>query len=290
MLRVNRLVFILVLAALLAACAGPAAAPSATLGPATPTAVPPTSTPVPPDSRAGSGRCSAGTRNCGRAAAAAPSTAPGCAALWLAWAPYRGRAGLRDRGPGGERPDPRDCLVPGAEPGWPSPSKPARTRWTSWPTQLPRLRRPGDVRCATQQPDACGGAISAWCVYSDRTWLTLFLTDCLGFWPEHLASQGFRGDRRLYHEDNWGDIMCESTYKSDMQRVPKTWSRQLDFAEALTAPKGELAGLIDMESGGRDRPLFWGQMTALLAGGARLNTNMFLITSGCATNPVDGAD
>ena len=48
MLRVNRLVFILVLATLLAACAGPAAAPTATLGPVTPTAVPPTSTPVPP--------------------------------------------------------------------------------------------------------------------------------------------------------------------------------------------------------------------------------------------------
>ncbi|MBK9232743.1 MAG: hypothetical protein IPO15_18355 [Anaerolineae bacterium] len=48
MLRFNRSFVILVLAALLAACAGPAAVPTATPVPPTATPVPPTATPVPP--------------------------------------------------------------------------------------------------------------------------------------------------------------------------------------------------------------------------------------------------
>ncbi|MGB4975265.1 MAG: hypothetical protein WBR35_00830, partial [Anaerolineae bacterium] len=48
MLRFNRSLVILVLAALLAACAGPAAVPTATPVPPTATPVPPTATPIPP--------------------------------------------------------------------------------------------------------------------------------------------------------------------------------------------------------------------------------------------------
>lgn len=49
MLRLNRGLSILALAALLAGCAGPAAAPSATALPPTPTTMPPTATPAPTD-------------------------------------------------------------------------------------------------------------------------------------------------------------------------------------------------------------------------------------------------
>ena len=71
------------------------------------------------------------------------------------------------------------------------------------------------------------------------------------------------------HEDNWGTLF-ESTYKSEISR-PQDMVRQLDFAEALTAPKGEMAGLIDMEHVAVTGQSFGGAI-ALEMGGARLKS------------------
>ena len=103
---------------------------------------------------------------------------------------------------------------------------------------------------------------------------------------EHLASYGFvviAGD----HEDNWGGLLGESESDNYVLR-PQEISHQIDFAMTLGADDGALAGLIDAERVGVTGHSF-GAETALLAGGARLNTNL-LLNEWCAMYPGDPAD
>jgi CubicO group peptidase (beta-lactamase class C family)/predicted dienelactone hydrolase len=87
------------------------------------------------------------------------------------------------------------------------------------------------------------------------------------FLLEHLASHGFVVMAAV-HEDNWGTGM-QTTYKSEISR-PQDMVRQLDLAEELTMPGGELAGLIDMEHVAVSGHSFGGTI-ALEMGGARIN-------------------
>jgi CubicO group peptidase (beta-lactamase class C family)/predicted dienelactone hydrolase len=128
------------------------------------------------------------------------------------------------------------------------------------------------------QPDASGGPYPL-VVYSHG--LTLF-RQISSYLAEHLASWGFvviAGD----HEDNWSGLAAGVPHNFVVR--PKEITRQIDFAETLGASGGELANLIDMEHVGVTGHSF-GAETALLMGGAQLNTNMFL-NEWCATNPVD---
>jgi CubicO group peptidase (beta-lactamase class C family)/predicted dienelactone hydrolase len=128
------------------------------------------------------------------------------------------------------------------------------------------------------QPDASGGPYPL-VVYSHG--LTLF-RQISSYLAEHLASWGFvviAGD----HEDNWSGLAAGVPHNFVVR--PKEITRQIDFAETLGASDGELANLIDMEHVGVTGHSF-GAETALLMGGAQLNTNMFL-NEWCATSPVD---
>lgn len=73
---------------------------------------------------------------------------------------------------------------------------------------------------------------------------------------EHLASHGFVV-MAAGHEDNWGILLEDQLYKSEISRS-KDIARELDFAGELTAANGALAGLIDTEqvavSGWREYP------------------------------------
>ena len=114
-------------------------------------------------------------------------------------------------------------------------------------------------------------------VFSPGAWsfreLAVYLT-------EHLASHGFvviASD----HQDNWGTLW-QSTYASEISRSQDV-KRELDFAEALTASGGKLAGLIDMEHVAVTGNSF-GAEISLELGGGRLNlAKMF--ADWCVANP-----
>ncbi|MEZ4867048.1 MAG: hypothetical protein R3C14_37340 [Caldilineaceae bacterium] len=113
--------------------------------------------------------------------------------------------------------------------------------------------------------------------------LTLF-RQISSYLTEHLASWGFvviAGD----HQDNWGTLNGES-YRQDFVIRPQEVSREIDFAATLTAADGALAGLIDLDHVAVTGHSF-GAETALLIGGARLNTNLFL-NEWCTKKPADG--
>ena len=103
---------------------------------------------------------------------------------------------------------------------------------------------------------------------------------------EQLASWGFvviAGD----HEDNWGTVFGPSQADTYVSR-PQDIRRQIDFAETLSAADGAFPGLIDHENVGVVGHSF-GVDTALLMGGARLNTDLFF-NEWCAMNPGDPTD
>lgn len=100
------------------------------------------------------------------------------------------------------------------------------------------------------------------------------------FFTEHLASHGFVVMAAV-HEDNWGTLF-KSTYKSEISR-PRDMVRLLDFAEALNASNGGLAGLTNMEHVAVTGQSFGGQI-ALELGGSRLNLTEWQ-TSFCKAYP-----
>lgn len=130
------------------------------------------------------------------------------------------------------------------------------------------------------KPDAKGGPHPL-VIYSHG--LTLF-RQVSSYLTEHLASWGFvviAGD----HQDNWGTLTGES-HRENFVRRPQEVTQEIDFAATLTAADGALAGLIDLARVGVTGHSF-GAETALLMGGARLNTNLFL-NDWCTKKPVDG--
>ena len=95
---------------------------------------------------------------------------------------------------------------------------------------------------------------------------------------EQLASYGFTVIAPD-HVDNWGTIF-QSTHAAEILR-PIELKRTLDYAETLTANGGVLAGMIDMEHIAAAGWSFGGEEAMILAG-ARLNLNEFL--AGCEQN------
>jgi predicted dienelactone hydrolase len=112
-------------------------------------------------------------------------------------------------------------------------------------------------------PDLAGGPYPL-LVHSHAGWT--FRQD-MAYLMEHLASQGFVV-MAAGHEDNWGMLM-ENLYRSEISR-PREVSNEIDFAEALTADGGKLAGLIDTEHVAVSGWSLGGQV-ALEKAGARLN-------------------
>lgn len=112
-------------------------------------------------------------------------------------------------------------------------------------------------------PDLSGGAYPL-LVHSHGGWG--FRQD-LVYLMEHLASRGFVV-MAAGHEDNWG-MLGENFYRSEISR-PRDISREIDFAEELTAAGGALAGLIDTQQVAVSGWSLGGQV-ALEKVGARLN-------------------
>ena len=142
------------------------------------------------------------------------------------------------------------------------------------------MRLPGALRDA--QPDTTGGSYPL-VVYSHGYWL---FRQASAFLMEQLASYGFvviAGD----HMDNWGSIFAASQVEDYVIR-PQEVADKIDFAETLSDADGEFPGLIDLEHVGVTGHSF-GADTALLAGGSRLNTDVFL-NEWCAMHPGDPVD
>ena len=101
-------------------------------------------------------------------------------------------------------------------------------------------------------------------VYSHGGWM--FRQDAV-YLLEQLASHGFVVMAAV-HEDNWSTIL-ENFYRSEISR-PQDISREIDFAQELTAAGGALAGLVDTEHVAVSGWSLGGQV-AMEKGGARLN-------------------
>ena len=91
-------------------------------------------------------------------------------------------------------------------------------------------------------PDASGAPYPL-VVYSHAHWS---MGQEIPYFTEHLASQGFVVIP-VDHEDNWSTDLGPLAYET-MIRRPQEVTRQIDFAESLAAPDGDLAGMIDTDS------------------------------------------
>ncbi|MBM4028468.1 MAG: hypothetical protein FJ280_24190, partial [Planctomycetes bacterium] len=116
-------------------------------------------------------------------------------------------------------------------------------------------------------------------LYSHGSWC---FREIASLFLEHLASHGFVVMAPL-HEDNWGN-MYQPTWRSEISR-PRDMVRTLDFAEALTASGGAMAGLIDTAHVAVKGHSFGGRI-ALEMGGARLNVKEWL-ENYCVAYPKD---
>ena len=99
---------------------------------------------------------------------------------------------------------------------------------------------------------------------------------------EQLASQGFTVIAPD-HLDNWGTLF-QPTHIAEIYR-PIELRRTLDYAEALTANGGALAGLIDMERVASTGYSFGGEEALILAG-ARFNLDEFFAYCTAEENPI----
>lgn len=105
----------------------------------------------------------------------------------------------------------------------------------------------------------------------------------LPYLAEHLASHGFV-IMATDHEDNWGTTWNPKPWQSEFRRSDEI-RRQIDFAETLSAANGDLAGLIDTEHVAVTGWSYGGE-TALLQAGARLDPAQF--RAWCEANQENG--
>ncbi|MFN8465637.1 MAG: serine hydrolase [Caldilineaceae bacterium] len=112
-------------------------------------------------------------------------------------------------------------------------------------------------------PSDASGAPYPLVVYSHGHWS---YGQELPYLTEHLASRGFVVIS-VDHEDNWSTAFGPLAYQA-MVRRPQEVTREIDFAEALTAPGGGLANMIETSKVGITG---WslGADTALSVAGAR---------------------
>ena len=115
-------------------------------------------------------------------------------------------------------------------------------------------------------PPDTSGAPYPLVVYSHATWTIGQETP---YFTEHLASRGFvviSAD----HEDNWSTAFTPAAKEAMIHR-PQEATREIDFAESLAAPGGELPGMIDTTGVGVAGWSMGGE-TALALAGARWDT------------------
>lgn len=253
-------VTLLLLGALLAACGGPAAEPTATPLPPVPTPIPPTPAPT---------------------AEPQAETPPPVAAAPepVALQPHQPRP---DAPPYGQR-GPyavgvRDFVIDTPERQipvtvwYPASNPEGKPELMEYQLGFPVNGNPNIIFAGTAlagaEPDLSGAPYPL-LVHSHAAWA--FPQDSL-FLMEHLASHGFVAMAGV-HEDNWG-TMPENTYRSEISR-PKDISHEIDFAEQLSAANGDLAGVIDTEHIAVSGGSFGGQVGLEMIG-ARFNLVEYL--------------
>ncbi|MBP7961487.1 MAG: alpha/beta fold hydrolase [Caldilineaceae bacterium] len=126
------------------------------------------------------------------------------------------------------------------------------------------------------EPDLSGGPYPL-IVYSHAHWS---MAQEVPYFTEHLASRGFvviSAD----HEDNWSTAFGPMAYEAVIRR-PQEVTRQIDFAETLSADDGDLPGLIATEKVG---VAGWsmGALTSMEVAGAR--KDLVTLREWCAADP-----
>jgi len=141
--------------------------------------------------------------------------------------------------------------------------------------QFPPFSVLGDAQLDAP-PDASGAPYPL-VVYSHAHWS---MGQEVPYFVEHLASRGFVVIS-VDHEDNWSTDMGPMAFET-MIRRPQEVTRQIDFAEQLSAPDGDLAGLIATDKVG---VAGWsmGGVTALAVAGARMD--LAGLRAWCEANP-----
>jgi CubicO group peptidase (beta-lactamase class C family)/predicted dienelactone hydrolase len=141
--------------------------------------------------------------------------------------------------------------------------------------QFPPFSVLGDAQL--DAPSDASGAPYPLVVYSHAHWS---MGQEVPYFVEHLASRGFVVIS-VDHEDNWSTDMGPMAFET-MIRRPQEVTRQIDFAEELSAPDGELAGLIATDKVG---VAGWsmGGITSMALAGARLD--LAGLRAWCEANP-----
>jgi len=254
---------------LLAACGAPAAAPTTT--PIPPTPVPPTATSVPPTATAIPQETAQEDAEADSLGSDAPEYAIG--------GPYA--VGVRNFTIPAENDIDRDLIASLWYPALNPDNTAGEMVYTLnfEPGDFPLLKVIGH---AIQDADIdTSGAPYPLVVHSHAH---MSFSQELPYLVEHLASRGFVVIA-VDHEDNWSTAFGPLDYQA-MLRRPQEITRQIDYAESLSAPAGRLPGMIDTEKVGVTG---WslGGTTALAAGGARMNLGE--MRTWCKENPKGAA-
>jgi CubicO group peptidase (beta-lactamase class C family)/predicted dienelactone hydrolase len=130
---------------------------------------------------------------------------------------------------------------------------------------------------ALDAPLDASGAPYPLVVYSHAHWS---MGQEVPYFTEHLASRGFVVIS-VDHEDNWSTDMGPMAYET-MIRRPQEVTRQIDFAETLAVPDGDLAGMTNTSNVG---VAGWsmGGITSMAVAGARMD--LAGLRAWCEANP-----